>query len=123
MRKRIVLPSLLLIVLTIAGTAVWLWCWDPPGVTLARFNRIEEGMTQHDVELLIGRPPSDISPGGVNWGMLHNGLRGINHTNRLWCDDECAIRVDFDEEGRVANKRWVDGRGSVLERVRRWVGL
>jgi hypothetical protein len=121
MRKRLVL-LFLLTAPALAGLA-GLWWWDPPGVTLARFNRIEEGMTQNDVELLLGVPPGDFSPGGVNWEILHNGLRGINHTSRLWCDEECAIRIDFDEHGRVARKSWVDRRGSVLDRVRRWVGL
>jgi hypothetical protein len=41
-----------------------------PGITRANFDRIEMGMTQVEVETLLGGPPDDIAPNGRDWSML-----------------------------------------------------
>ena len=41
-----------------------------PGIGRANFARIEIGMTQPEVEELLGGPPSVIAPNGRDWGFL-----------------------------------------------------
>jgi hypothetical protein len=38
-----------------------------PGVTASNFARLELGMTQAEVEEILGGPPSHIAPNGRNW--------------------------------------------------------
>jgi hypothetical protein len=44
---------------------------EPPGVTYANFNRVEIGMSQAEVEAILGGPPRDTAPNGKSWFGLH----------------------------------------------------
>jgi outer membrane protein assembly factor BamE (lipoprotein component of BamABCDE complex) len=90
-----------------------------PGVTKANFYRIEDGMSLAQVEALLG-PPDYNSPSGRNWELLYNGKTHVGHTRRVWGGDDGGARIDFDEEGRVFSKTWVDNPESFLDRLRRW---
>ena len=85
MSKRLVRVLFVLIALASGCVVIWFVLPDPPGVSLANYGRISEGQSQQEVELLLGGPPSDFSPGGVDWSMLHNGLIPSGHTSRARC--------------------------------------
>jgi hypothetical protein len=93
--------------------AVWfVWLRTPtPGITSANLRRIEMGMTQQQVEDILGGPPMH----RVEYPVIGVGGRPSRarpqegHLDR-WCGDELSIDVLFDGQGRVLRRN-----GSVLE--------
>src|SRR5437868_4724146 len=60
-----------------------------PGVTLANFLRLREGMTPDEVEALFGRGP------GVCFG-------GRGHCTCCWNEGACSASVSYQHTGRDA---------------------
>jgi hypothetical protein len=85
-----------------------------PGVTKARFNRIEKGMTQADVEEIFGQIAKGRAKGsdGVE-------LEGIYY----WTADDGSIAMVW-IVGHVVNfKQWVPSNETTLDKIRRWLHL
>jgi hypothetical protein len=96
---------------------------DPPksGVIWANVERIEIGMTQAEVEAVVGRPPQTWTRGPTP--ISENSPAGY-HTVLLWSDTECDILVYLDAHGRVIGREGVGGaRPSWFDRLRRRLGL
>jgi hypothetical protein len=75
------------------------------------FNQIEEGMTQEQVEALLGVPPGDYSKSiqavrGNRFGSL--GARRQGYRQEEWWSDWGIIRVAFRPDGVVAGKEFLD---------------
>jgi hypothetical protein len=99
----------------------------PPRINLDSFARIQPGMTQAEVEAILGVPPGDYAAAGsvrptlgVNPNELPAGARRED-----WWAEEAAVAVWFGQDGRVVNATaasWTTD-SPWLERVRRWLGL
>jgi outer membrane protein assembly factor BamE (lipoprotein component of BamABCDE complex) len=127
MRKRVVL---ILVVLAIAllGGYLLLWATAPTdSITADNAAKIYEGMTEPDVEQVLGGPAGVYHPDGETWAwVLENGRITIGHRRKIWVGRAGGIRVHFDEGGRVAVSQWVDGPErslDLLAKLRRWLGI
>jgi hypothetical protein len=84
-------------------------------------GRIEIGMTQPEVEAVIGRPPQTWWRGP---DPLTDNSPPDYHTVLLWSDTECDILVYLDRDGRGIGREGVGGRPpSWYDRVRQRLGL
>ena len=69
------------------------------------FKAVQPGMTQSEVESLVGGPPG--SYGGMDIeGMTIRGVgeQSNGDTLEVWHDEEVWFEVHFDREGRVTDK-------------------
>lgn len=62
------------------------------------FGRIEKGMTSQEVESILGGPPGNYRS-CFSTRRRHTLVAGV--TAQEWESDQGAIRVGFDEEGKV----------------------
>ena len=99
---------------------------DPaaPGVTWANVERIVVGMTQREVEEVVGRPPQTCIPDPMP---ITDNSSAAYHTVLLWSDMECDILVYLDRDGVVIDREGVASVGSRrptwFDRLRKRVGL
>jgi hypothetical protein len=95
-----------------------------PGVTWANVERIKVGMTQSEVEAVVGRPPQTWSRGPIP---LTDRSPPQYDRVLLWSDMECDILVYLDRDGRVIGREGVGSVGSRppawYDRLRKRVGL
>jgi hypothetical protein len=111
MNKRWILGLSLLASLFV-GVA-WL-CWPQPRISPASFERIHEGMSQDQIEAIIGLPPGDYytGPRGIG-GITSRGPFGFpcvekgrpwgKQTGRviIWWGNDYAIQVSFDKSEKA----------------------
>src|SRR5262249_43999136 len=85
-----------------------------PGVTWANFERIEDGMTQEEVEKILGGP-------GVDW--LSPG-RGVRVTYFIWDHpyDRTQVFVGF-RDNHVIQKEWGGPPDTFMQKLKRWFRL
>jgi hypothetical protein len=82
--------------LLIVFLAAELLLWAEGNTALAKFNKVEPGMTIEQVERLIG-------PASVTFSSRGDGTR-------MWCfPRQCAFQVYFDENGKVTSKEVCEG--------------
>jgi hypothetical protein len=126
--ENLVMKKRVLLLVAVAVGLLLAWFWLPPffapnveemaknppvptpGITRANFERIEVGMTEHEVQQILGGPEGYYTDrpvlmplgGGTAW--------------RWWVGDESIIAVAFATEGMI----WMDGRpikeGTVFEK-------
>ena len=123
---------LLLVFLAITASAI-LWvraARHQPRISIDSYNQIQEGMSQAEVEAILGGPPGDYSsrkwagetrvgfPGGIlSIGPLDND-RAKN-----WSGEELTITLWFDPAGRVIGRSAspeVVHRATLKGRLYRW---
>jgi hypothetical protein len=84
---------------------------------------IEIGMTQSEVEALLGAPPGNYSVGGIS----AHAIPPPPYRREDWIGDECAVDVYFDSSGNVigvsVNPVFKVPRESMVAKIRRWLGL
>jgi hypothetical protein len=99
-------------------------------VTRANYNRIQIGMSQSNVEAIIGGPGAELAP--LGWDDIHFVEDSPTilaapwpHNVRSWATETHRIGVLFDGKGNVIGKycqRHPD-KTSRFERVIDWLGL
>jgi hypothetical protein len=99
----------LLLVLVVAGFLVPVFLLNRTQITEARYAQIEIGITQCEVEAILGVPPGDYHHTGVPYPTGNNGAMNWNGSVRTesWWGDEGYIKVGFAESGQVSWK-WFD---------------
>jgi hypothetical protein len=97
-------------------TIVVLWLWPTPGITRENLERIKGGMTEEQVNAIFGR-----SGDGSDIGAPESMLLGlpVQGTVKIWYADDGNARVQFDRNGKVVAKAWLDVPRSLP--VRGWV--
>jgi hypothetical protein len=85
-----------------------------PGVTSANFERIEDGMTQEEVEKILGGPAADwFSP-----------KRGVSVTYFVWDHpyDRTQVFVGF-RDNHVIQKEWGGPPDTFMQKLKRLLRL
>jgi hypothetical protein len=107
---------LLLVVAALAGGAV-LRTWEARSPERKQYDRIRVGMTEEEVDAIVGGLKLQWSGRTAHYVCLSGWLEA----------DGPSISVEFDADGRVAEKRFDEGDQSLkartsrlVERVRRW---
>jgi outer membrane protein assembly factor BamE (lipoprotein component of BamABCDE complex) len=94
----------------------------PPtlGVTYANYSRIEKGMTQEQVEQLLGKPPAKIHHAMEWFGVQRVQNNGEGPSLHWQSEQGDLVSVQFDKDGRVAAALWNDfpDDRSSLEKLR-----
>lgn len=96
----------LLALLAVAGLLVPVFRTAPSAAVRARFDRIENGMTEEQVEELLGGPRGvyDRTRWGVTLTSAVGTGPGRSH-HSWWYFPGCDVEVGFDVDGRVYRKQ------------------
>lgn len=131
--KRRLLYATVALAAVLVGAYALLWLTAPPErIDRATFERLRVGMTEGEVEELIGAPPGDYTRDPPE----PEPPRVLNDEPRLtlsrWAGPDGRIVVFFDHQGRIQEKEfwgWVPGdpfapqSRSLLARLRRGLGI
>jgi hypothetical protein len=111
------------------GAALFIYT-RPPRICRERFERIQEGMTQEEVEAILGRPPGNyreyrplVFVGGADFGDVIWACQEPGFHVEHWTIDELRIEVGFRSNGTVLRKEYFDSgfrHDSLWLRVRAW---
>ena len=101
-RRRLLVFGLLTTLLVL-GVLVWP-LWPIPGINRQNYKRIRDGMTQSQVERILGDLPGD-----HRTFPFEVGMRAAEHSQKIdegccvewWQGDDGIIAVRFDETGKV----------------------
>jgi hypothetical protein len=132
MAKRKLLVGLALAAITLVIVGVWPGGNPQPRARLQveNYPRIQIGMSQAEVEALLGGPPGNYgkyADGG--WMMTAEGyIAPTGSVERIWCDDSTRYEIYFDNKGCVAGHHRRAGyqqtpRESLLAWLRRSLGF
>lgn len=123
MRNKYLLTTLALIAVGVAGFVAL----RPPRVNTTEdvFHRIRNGMTEKEVQGILGGPAGDHLSG--KYHASPDELRTPPHPEvrqEEWASEGGKITVGFDKNAVVVEKRYESITPmSFLERVRKWLGL
>jgi len=121
---------LFLIAASIASLVLYaVWQWHAlPGhrITRVGYKQITAGMTQSEVEAILGVPPGDYAGGKARHPTLElpPGEGSPLWRREDWRSNEASIAVFFDPDGVVVNKvgTWWASEASWSDRVLQWMG-
>lgn len=115
MKTRIDVPSIAIlgfVILVVVVTGYLLLRQTNP-INRANFAKVQEGMTDKEVEQILGKSSGP-------WPF--NDREGIRVD--YWGRDNTLIVVLFDDDNKVKHKEFSDAKEeTVLEKVRRWLGM
>ncbi|MCI0378840.1 MAG: hypothetical protein L0215_14630 [Gemmataceae bacterium] len=110
-----------------AGYGVlWLTAGPRHRINHESFNRIQEGMTEKDVEAIFGVPAGDYTTGPVMELKSDSGFSKVWRVDKPWMSNFSRIYVAFDERGLVVWKRYlpvVPEEESFGDKLRRWLRI
>jgi hypothetical protein len=106
MRKVVV--ALFAVALILFGAAFPALFPGPSKVIKAAFGKIEEGMSQAEVEALLGGPPGDYTT-GPTFVLSSSYSMGEPGTILIWHDDDGLLAVGVDESRVVRWKEFSEG--------------
>jgi hypothetical protein len=99
--------------------------FSPPAMDEASFDRIDVGMSEADVNSLLGGPAGDYTTTDV----LQSPVRLLGKdgtTAKQWAGNKGSIVIGFDDGNRVAWKQFIKVVSldeSWVEKCKRWVGF
>ncbi len=121
-RKRVALWVVVLVALAGVGWLGVLWTTAPTHrITLANLEKVERARSEAEVEAIFGVPAGDYSGGRTR---VQGGVSYPGGINKKWIAEDCAYEIAFAPDGHVGGISVTDNRPpSLLDRLRRWVGL
>jgi hypothetical protein len=87
--------------------ASWAFLFRGDGITQANYERIQEGMTQYEVETLLGGPPGNYALFTYSerpWGFVFGNWPAL--VDRFWIGENGCVKVTFNG-GMVASKGFI----------------
>jgi hypothetical protein len=97
-----------MVIASSAALGILVFALWPSGVTMENFKRIENGMTQKEVEYVFGAPGMEYPVAGVR--------------TLAWCAGDGALAtVRFDRNGRVERAYWFSPTETFFQRWRNMV--
>jgi hypothetical protein len=127
-RRRMLVLGVLAACLGLATCAGWWRLSAPPRINWDDFRQLKAGMTQEEVEAILGGPPGDYSAGppqnkqNITISFADDPIL----TRKEWRSDTLKIAVGFDDQGRLARSGMagdIGPRPSIWQRLRVWLGL
>src|SRR5262245_16040141 len=119
--------------LALGGAATLLTvAFAPPArrLNVDAYPLVRTGMTQAEVEGLLGGPPGNYGRHATGRGLMtaEGYIAPAGSVERVWCDDAHRFEIYFDPEGRVVglHKRASYSQSPApgwLARLRAWLGL
>jgi hypothetical protein len=139
MRKQLLLLIGLFGLLLLAGYLL-LWLTAPPDrINRQAFEQIENGMTELEVEWILGVPPGDHTRGlvfidsgepndPITLDEVRRALIPLEYayaSRKTWYSDQGIIDIVFDESKRVGYKQFFEACGpdQFMAKLRRWLGI
>ena len=112
MSRRVLLRSLVLVI-ALGAVAFLFWPASRDSrVTRVNFERIQDGMTEAEVNTLLGGPPGEYrsEPGFflVGPGHIPRSERSRGGKLEVWYCTGLHIEVLYDKDARVVGKHWLD---------------
>lgn len=109
--RKLWIVLLLVAGLGVAGFLAWFRVPLGPGVTKANCNMIHPGMTEAEVEVILGQPGKE-----AGWDTKSN------ERTMAW-SGEILVFVQFDDQGRVVDEPLVTSDPTYITKVLYWLGL
>lgn len=134
-RKRLLLISGCAAAILLAGYMTLRLTAPRHRITGDTIHAIDKGMTEREVEAILGAPAGDYSAGKrgglfINKHRVRDGdLTGPEMVKmwggKYWVSDETSVWVRFNEAGKVEETwpGWVAYNDSFLTKLRRWLGM
>jgi outer membrane protein assembly factor BamE (lipoprotein component of BamABCDE complex) len=120
-RSRVLLWAVLLAALVGAGLLDIQVALAPRHrITFDNLKNVQFGMTEQDVETILGAPSGDYSNGKTQTSGSVSYSGGVN---KKWIAADCAIELAFAPDGRVGAIAITDARESLIQKLRRILGL
>ena len=131
-RKRVIISVVFVLLLVGIGCAYVLLPKNK--ITAASWKQIQLGMTQSQVEDILGGPGVPLNEDIVeivdrlkiiDFGELLQQKDGVGKTQLHWISRNGCIEVNFDDTGHVRCKyfqEWKCADSNFLDRVRDWLG-
>ena len=123
-RKRLLLILGCLAAVLLAGYATLLVTGPRHRISEGNFAAIEKGMTEKEVEAILGASAGDYSSGKVI--VLIVGALQEDEGTKEWVGDDCCVAVRF-QDGRVVETTcWPVApmfEESFVTKLRRWLGM
>lgn len=127
MSKRQRLPLLFVSAIFVAAVTCYFLLAPRHPVSWYGYNRIELGMTEAEVEKVVGLPPGwyEPMPEGEYQVLVHEQAASRGRTSGKgysWVSSRGHLDVNFDDHGKVVGVSFTPTRHvpSFFERIRRW---
>jgi len=105
----------------VVALAVVVMLWPPSAINRENKSKLRHGMTQAEVEAILGGPARD-----EVGGKPPRFLVKIPENQKEWIGPECKITVVFNEDGRagaISSENVSVPPEAMLEKFRRWLRL
>jgi hypothetical protein len=130
MKKHLLISVAVLELGAFQTLGVYLFLRDRPGVTESTCNRIKVGMTEAEVETILGVPKATdqemFESGFPNWktiAVLLSNAHPFEPTVLTWIGADGYAFVLFDDNGKVIGANWQSTNQSFLDHILRWFHL
>jgi hypothetical protein len=133
--KRLLLILACVAAILLAGYGTLRLTAPPHRITWESIERIQEGMSEANVECILGVPAGDYSSTehGATFVLGEGGYRRqvvqgrdlLQGGAKVWVGDRGAVWLTFDASKRVSGIRigLVESEESFLDKLRRWLGM